>query len=497
MKAVKLKHLFLLHIFLLFALIFMVSYCDDLDGSGLKVGDFVTLGHYDNEPIIWQVVSFDKDGNPLLLSRRILTVKAFDASGNQYDEDGYYSYERYYGSNRWETSTLRAWLNSDDQRVNWTYNAPNASNLFRGEKPYDMEVGFLHRNNFSVNEKSIIKETSYTSDVGEPLNDKIFLLSMEEAMAFSGCYPMQQLKHQAISKPYDIWTRDGVKDAPHAVYTLKWDGSQSKSVASVSRSGVAPALQLDLEKIEALEMSGNGLSYKPYYFDLKTDSYGLIIFCFTTACGLLVWIVIKLWRNARKQVVYALISLVCIALFLTVLHDLGLRSNAENKVAIEDETEKYLIILPYALNIDMIEKRTDELFEGEAVLVIAQDGSDKTQKVLSEYSAPKTHIERETFIKAIHENNWRIVRRGDYRVTTLKKEIDDVFADKSMVVPISTSGSSEVTDQRELFKKAVGALYAKQNFDAIADYLRSNNLEIVHPLDLGGVGIGPLYVFYE
>lgn len=500
MKIAKVKHLFLLHIFLLIALINNVGFSEASTGSSLKVGDFVELGQYENEPVVWQVVNIDTDGNPLLFSRRILTIKAFDASGSQYDEDGYYNFEKYYGSNRWETSTLRKWLNSDDKLVNWSNNAPDIENVFNGEKPYNTEAGFLHDSNFNAKEKAIIKETTYTTDEGSQLNDKVFILSTEEAMSYSvcsSCYPLQHLKHQAISKPYDIWTRDAVKDTVHAVNTLKWDGNQSQNVANVSRTGVAPALKLDSEKIGSMKMMGNGISYKPYYFELKTQTNYVVIICLVVTGMLFAWILYKLLRSSRIQAAVMLIGILCVTMLLTACFGFSIRSSAAIKQKTDDHFEDYLIVLQYALDMDMIEKRIGELFHGEPILVVAQDGSDMTENILNNFSEPISPDEMSAIINEIFKNDWRVVRGGDYRVTTIKKEIDDVFADKSKVYPVLLNGDPESNDKTEAFRQAVKALYAAQKYETIADYLRLNELRIVHPLDWSANGIGQLYVFDE
>jgi hypothetical protein len=498
MKYAKVKHLFLLHIILFFALSYSVGFSEASTGSALKVGDFVELGQYENEPVVWQVVSIDADGNPLLFSRRILTIKAFDACGSQYEEDGYYSFEKHYGSNRWETSTLRKWLNSDDKLVNWSFNAPDAENVFNGEKPYNTEAGFLHSSNFNAREKAMIKETTYTTDDGAQLNDKVILLSTEEAMSYSvcsRCYPLQHLKHQAISKPYDIWTRDAVKDTLHAVKTLKWDGNQSRNVANVSRSGVAPALKLDSEKIGSMKMMGNGISYKPYYFELGSATNYVVIICLVVTGILIVWILYKLLRSARIQAAVMLIGILCVTMLLTACLGISIRSSAAIDKKPDDHYEDYLIVLQYALDMDLIEKRIGELFQGESVLVVAQDGNDMTENILTNFSEPKSPAEMSVITNEIFKNDWRVVRGGDYRVTTIKREIDDVFADKSTVYPVLLNGDPESNDKTELFKQAVSSLYAAQKYEAIADYLRLNELQIVHPLDWSAVGIGELYVF--
>ena len=47
----------------------------------IKIGDYVVMGKYYDEPILWRCVDIDENG-PLMLADRILTIKAFDANGN-------------------------------------------------------------------------------------------------------------------------------------------------------------------------------------------------------------------------------------------------------------------------------------------------------------------------------------------------------------------------------------------------------------------------------
>lgn len=51
----------------------------------INIGDCIVLGTYYNEPIIWRCADIDENG-PLMLSEKILCLKAFDAKG----EDDYY-----------------------------------------------------------------------------------------------------------------------------------------------------------------------------------------------------------------------------------------------------------------------------------------------------------------------------------------------------------------------------------------------------------------------
>ncbi|OGO80567.1 MAG: hypothetical protein A2Y21_06470 [Clostridiales bacterium GWC2_40_7] len=63
--------------------VFMVSIRSNAAVT-LQTGDYVKFGMYDGDPILWRVVNVDGNG-PLILSDRILCLKAFDAAGSYYN----------------------------------------------------------------------------------------------------------------------------------------------------------------------------------------------------------------------------------------------------------------------------------------------------------------------------------------------------------------------------------------------------------------------------
>jgi len=83
----------------------------------LKIGDYIQMGKYNKEPLLWRCVDIDENG-PLILTDQAITEKVFDAAGEHKYLDGTkqadneYDDRTYYGSNVWETSSLRSWLNS-------------------------------------------------------------------------------------------------------------------------------------------------------------------------------------------------------------------------------------------------------------------------------------------------------------------------------------------------------------------------------------------------
>ncbi len=133
----------------------------------ISIGEYIQLGKYYGKPILWRCVDIDEYG-PLMLSDKIITIKAYDAKGDVTSGshgNGYYSgdWRRAYGSNYWGDSNIRSWLNSTEKEgnVKWLCgNPPIASMLIYGYNAYADEKGFLADGNFSSSERSYIKEVT-------------------------------------------------------------------------------------------------------------------------------------------------------------------------------------------------------------------------------------------------------------------------------------------------------------------------------------------------
>ncbi|MFA6308228.1 MAG: DUF6273 domain-containing protein [Clostridia bacterium] len=142
----------------------------------IKIGDYVQMGKYYSEPIIWRCVDIDENG-PLMLSDKILTKKPYDASGSHKYLDGTpqsddYGMREDYGSDLWETSNIRSWLNSTATagKVIWLDGCPPSADKVasadgKGGKyyAYDNEKGFLAEGNFTANEISAVKSVTQKS----------------------------------------------------------------------------------------------------------------------------------------------------------------------------------------------------------------------------------------------------------------------------------------------------------------------------------------------
>ncbi len=129
-------------------------------GKMLSVGDYLFFGKYNGKPILWRCVDIDENG-PLLLSDKILSIKCFDAKGDSdlhaVKGSSFPNIRKQYGSNCYSESNLRQWLNSTEEKVSWTHNAPSSNNVENGYNAYDNEAGFLSSSNFSQDEIACIK----------------------------------------------------------------------------------------------------------------------------------------------------------------------------------------------------------------------------------------------------------------------------------------------------------------------------------------------------
>ena len=140
--------------------------------TSINIGDYVEMGTYYGQPILWRCVDIDENG-PLMLSDKILCLKAFDAFGTNTSGShgrGYYYnntqgyYRQIWGSDYWADSNMRCWLNSTASSGNvvWSCgNPPDEAHVWGGYNEYDGEAGFL--SNFTQNERNAMKTVTQKS----------------------------------------------------------------------------------------------------------------------------------------------------------------------------------------------------------------------------------------------------------------------------------------------------------------------------------------------
>lgn len=258
----------------------------------LQTGDYVSFGKYvpggeaakDGEgEIEWQVVEAGENGI-VLVSTRILAIRPFDCAesgkfdrdnnGEVYDWDKLFDYtptqmEEFRGSNQWETSDLRTWLNSNGI-VHYPGKVPQNAATDEYGNAYGAEAGFL--TDFSVKEISLIANSGYG----------VYLLTAEEAIRYAGEGTLRletTPTDAAIAADETSWYQNykeaGATDYIWATSTAA-DGSAcdiyyvnitlvekvfNTMYAASSGFGVRPAIRIFPKNVE---WEGNGSRQEPY-----------------------------------------------------------------------------------------------------------------------------------------------------------------------------------------------------------------------------------------
>ncbi len=157
------------------------------EGSGTQIkskvqtGDYIQMGTYNGEPILWRCIGEDEHG-AAMISDKIIDVKPYDAGGSQ--TTGYVylgnrtimsSHFRYdnisdtitenritAGSNFWGDSNMRSWFNSSAEagEIKWLCkNPPDKTHVYNGINAYDDAEGFLR--NFTGKELGAMYSFKY------------------------------------------------------------------------------------------------------------------------------------------------------------------------------------------------------------------------------------------------------------------------------------------------------------------------------------------------
>lgn len=246
--------------------------------AGAKVKDTSTA--YNGKAIVWQIGGHNHyaAGQTVLVSKDIITLKAFDAIETSNTD----SNRKSYGNNRYSVSNLRQWLNSNASAWYAAQHSadapPSNANVYSNYNEYDAEAGFL--TNFSANLRNALIATSLTTakntvvDGGgsEVVSDKVFLLSNTEVglanennivegkllAMFSDntsriAYPTAEAVTKSeykdatnlvTSKPWYYWLRSPFASYSHNARLVSASGTLSNSGAYYGYYGVRPALNL-------------------------------------------------------------------------------------------------------------------------------------------------------------------------------------------------------------------------------------------------------------
>ena len=267
--------------------------------TGVQLGDYIQLGRYDGEPILWRCVSVDENG-PLMLSDRVLCDSMpYDAQTSENSTGGSHrrnGYRSKYGSNHWRDSNMRSWLNSDADagQVKWLCGNPPKDGYIVGGGAYDGKAGFL--NGFTrdeaaaiktVTQRSIVSHPEYTAgyidasgsdlpyntDIGsvadgyegahyENITDKVFLLDVKQLHTVYENLGGYYIGQNRNGVSWNYWLRTPVTNCNHDMRYVSPQGSIGRDAPCKGYYGVRPAFYLDAAYYAVT--SGSGTAAAPY-----------------------------------------------------------------------------------------------------------------------------------------------------------------------------------------------------------------------------------------
>ena len=173
--------------------------------AGVSAGDTIEFGRYEQdnnlsngaEAIEWLVLDVS-DGSALVTSRYGLDVKA-------YNEE--------WISVTWETSTIRAWLNGEFYASAFTEQ---------------------ERNLIALSEVENADNPVYGKDGGNDTQDRVFLLSLDEAERYFADDDARRLKPTDYAVARDVWVNS---DNGNAWWWLRSPGHYGRNAAGVGSFG--------------------------------------------------------------------------------------------------------------------------------------------------------------------------------------------------------------------------------------------------------------------
>lgn len=294
---------------LLLSVVMVLSLCpliSKAEGTkpNIKIGDYIKLGTYENEPILWRCVDIDDNG-PLMLMDKVLGSMPYDAKTSENSATRSHSRNSFrssYGSNHWRDSNMRSWLNSDADagKVDWLCGNPPKSDYVGYGSEYDKKAGFL--NGFSKAEIAAIKTVTQRSIVSHPeysagyiagpgadlpyntdiasvaygfekayyenIIDKVFLPDVKQLNTIYNNSNILGNYYLAKNKDgirWSYWLRTPITDCNHDMRYVETDGNIYRVAPYFGHIGVRPAFYLDTDYYIVSE--GNGEVNSPYVGD--------------------------------------------------------------------------------------------------------------------------------------------------------------------------------------------------------------------------------------
>ncbi|HAN09997.1 MAG TPA: hypothetical protein DCP90_05205 [Clostridiales bacterium] len=206
--------------------------------ADVAVGKYIKFGKYNDADIVWRVINkVDQaylDANPgsglhvgdlMLFSDKIISIKAFDATGEENIAGAGGDADRgLYGSNYWDKSNLKAWLNSSANAnlVDWLeYISPDATHLLNapsGYNPYNIEKGFLAEGNFDGEERSKIMPVTHKTILAT--TDAVAKTGGTEEHGYWTTNPRYALDNNGAATGVNDYNMARYKDTTESVFLL-------------------------------------------------------------------------------------------------------------------------------------------------------------------------------------------------------------------------------------------------------------------------------------
>lgn len=262
----------------------------------VELGNYISLGKYNGNEVIWRCVSIDEKG-ALMLADNIIDTLPYDAKTNDNNHSKSHSRNNNrdnHGSNYWKDSNMRSWLNSTAVagKVTWLCgNPPRAG--YVNENAYDQKAGFL--NDFSKAEIALMKNVTQRSLVSHPeynhgfhdgeghsdlefnenienvssnfnsaysenSTEKVFLLDVQQVNKVWENFDNYYIgRKEGVAWPY--WLRTPLSSCNHLMRYVGSNGLVGKDYPT-NAIGVRPAFYLDSDYY--VTTSGNGSASNPY-----------------------------------------------------------------------------------------------------------------------------------------------------------------------------------------------------------------------------------------
>jgi len=214
----------------------------------LKKNDYIFLGRFNGENILWKVISVDSNGHALLMSERALCFMPFD-SGHKPEAD----------SSNWETSTIRQWLNSTEKKE-FVFEC-STENKIKNDKLV-FSGGFLAPDNFTSEEISLLSKDGDKVSLPDTATLKDISLKDRQRSPTAQAVINDCSTYIQFRKYCWYWTRTPISTNTSSVTAVTTSGGYYKSLANDGLMGVCPVVYT--ESSQVCVSGGNGTIATPY-----------------------------------------------------------------------------------------------------------------------------------------------------------------------------------------------------------------------------------------